>query len=66
MSVYDEIIEGLTIFKKYETNNKVSFSAQHDEIFAGPPSYEITDEDTEKLNEIGWNESEYGGFRKFV
>jgi hypothetical protein len=66
MSTYDQIIEGLTIFKKYKDNNAGSFAAEHDEIFAGPSPEDVSEADKKKLEELGWHESDYECFSKFV
>lgn len=62
----DEWIESFEIFKKYEANDGLA-GAEHDEVFAGPDPEVVSVEDTKRLEELGWNESEYGGgFQAFV
>ncbi len=49
----NRILEGLIILKKYVANG--SFSAEHDEIYAGGDGQEnMTEEDKKKMDELGW------------
>jgi hypothetical protein len=61
----DEWIESFEIFKKYEANDGLG-AAGHDEVFAGPDPELVSSEDRTRLEQLGWNESEYGGFQAFV
>lgn len=63
----DEWIESFQIFKKYGDNEGLA-GASHDEVFAGPSDISvISKEDRARLQELGWNESEYDcGFQTFV
>lgn len=65
MREYDEMIEALKIFDKYE--HIQALSAEHDIIYAGPSPSQVTDEDVTRLEELGWHaEMEYDCFYKFV
>lgn len=57
MEKVDQIIEGLNIFKKY---GEVSIQAEHDELFAGPVSQEVSTDDRKRLEEIGWRDGDTG------
>jgi hypothetical protein len=67
---YDEIIEGLTIIKKYYRNGYVF--ADHDGyddhlLFAGGGfSDKVSVEDKARLKELGWVKNEFDGFSKSV
>lgn len=63
-STYSEWIEALEIFSKYE--HVQGFSADHDEVFAGPNPEVVSDDDSTKLIELGWYPSDYDCFRKYV
>lgn len=61
----DEWIESLEIFKKYDDTDGLS-GAEHDEVFGGPDPEVVSAEDLKRLEELGWYDSEYGGFQAFV
>jgi hypothetical protein len=62
----DEWIESFEIFKKYNATGGLE-AAEHDEVFAGPNPNVVSSEDLVRLEQLGWNESEYGeGFQAFV
>ena len=61
----DEWIESFEIFKKYKDEEGLS-AANHDEVFGGPNPEVVSTEDIKRLNELGWNESDYSGFQAFV
>jgi hypothetical protein len=62
--MYDELIEALQIFRKYE--HVQSISAEHDEIFGGPDPALVLESDKVRLRELGWRPSEFGCFASFV
>jgi hypothetical protein len=65
MGNYDEIIEALTILKKYPHGGWVV--AEHDEIFVGEGvADKVSVEDKVRLEELGFVVNDFGGFRKFV
>lgn len=63
----DQWIESFQIFKKYGDNQGLAHAA-HDEVFAGPGDTSVISvEDKQRLEELGWNESQYGeGYQAFV
>lgn len=63
----DQWIESFQIFKKYGDNQGLAH-ADHDEVFAGPADTSvISAEDKQRLEELGWSESQYGeGYQAFV
>lgn len=65
MSTWAEFAEAFTIFAKYDMTYQ-GVSAEHDEIYAGPPPYDVSDYDLVKLDKLGWRPSEYDCFQKFV
>ena len=55
-----KIIEGLQIIQKSKPT-KVSdyhFRAEHDEIFVGSLEWEMSDEDKNRMEELGWDADE--------
>lgn len=65
MNPYENFIAALTIFNKYEHSKFLS--AEHDEIFAGPPFAAVSAEDLAELERLGWRQDDYGeSFSKFV
>lgn len=55
-----KIIEGLQIIQKSKPA-KVSdyhFRAEHDEIFVGSLEWEMSDEDKNRMEELGWDADE--------
>ncbi len=63
-----EWAEAFAIFAKYAPacSKYNDVSAEHDEIWAGPDADEVSAEDVERLNELGWYEHEFGSFHRFV
>ena len=61
-----DLIEALMIFSKYDSNEGIT-AAEHDMIYAGPPTANVRSEDIIRLGELGWHvdESEEG-FYAFV
>lgn len=65
-SVYTEYVEAFTIFDKYrDSAYPPSVSAEHDELFAGPPAWVVSMEDLAALEKLHWIPSEEG-FHTFV
>ena len=62
--MYENFTTALGIFSKYEKEG--SISAEHDIIYAGPSPSQVSFEDKVTLAELGWHESEYDCFYKFV
>jgi hypothetical protein len=67
---YDEIIEALTILKKYSYGGAGFVMAENDVIIAGAfikGLFEwVTFEDRKRLGELGWVKNDEGGFKKVV
>jgi hypothetical protein len=67
MTNYEEIIQALTIFRKYFVEGQYeSIAAEHDEIYAGPNPEIVSEEDKAILKELGWNDYGTGSFHRFV
>ena len=64
MDVYDKIIQGLEIFKKYEHEH--GFSPDHDIVYAGPKPADVSAEDIAALSALGWSASAEDCFYKFL
>jgi hypothetical protein len=66
---YKEWAESFTIFDKYTDPDKPfgDVSAEHDEIYAGPDPEDVSIEDKERLDTLGWQEEDkYGCFSYFI
>ena len=63
MNQYERIIAALTIFNKYDHSKELY--AEHDEIYAGPLSSDVTEEDIAILKTLDWYPHE-DGFMSFV
>ena len=50
------ILEGLKIIEKYDASS--DFCAEHDQVFCGSYDLPMTDEDKEKMDELGWFEDD--------
>jgi hypothetical protein len=62
-----EYAEAFLIFAKYPAVHYQTINAEHDEIWSGPTDTSaISTEDIERLNHLGWHESDVGGFHRFV
>lgn len=57
-------IESFQIFAKYGDWQEVA--AEHDIVYAGPNPAEMKSDDIARLTELGWLESEYGCWERFV
>lgn len=49
---FKKVVEGLQVLVQYPNG---SISAEHDRIWAGPFEEDITTNDKEKLEELGWS-----------
>ncbi len=66
MKRIDEIIEGLKIHSKYDEKG-YSTEPGHDVIYSGKVPEEYTEEDAERLVELGWFiDSETDSWAKFT
>lgn len=62
---YQPYIEAFEIFDKYDHFKEIH--AEHDEIYAGPDPEALSNEDMNKIIELGWlPDNENGCFYKFV
>jgi hypothetical protein len=60
------VINGLKLFMELE-GDKHNVSAEHDVLFAGADTDDVTPEQAKQLEEWGWFQSEeYGGWQCFV
>lgn len=64
MKEYEELIEAFKIFMKYPHSSFMS--AEHDEVWAGPNPYDVTEEDRKRLDELGWSDFGDDGFHHFT
>lgn len=63
----DDLIEALTIFRKYQ-NHRNPTHCEHDELMImGVTSEEVAPEDQKRLDELGflWSEGDFGCWRSF-
>jgi len=60
--------EAFAIFAKYASEEeRQSTSTEHDIIYSGPSPSIVSEEDTKRLEELGWNTNEeYDCFYKFT
>lgn len=59
-------IEAFTIFGKY-TPTHLSISVTHDQMYAGPPVQDVSEDDCKRLEELGWFVDEgFECFSRFV
>lgn len=64
---YSKLYEAFLIFAKYDHNVFGGIaSAKHDEIYSGPDPEIVSDEDKERLKELGWNDYGDGCFHRFA
>jgi hypothetical protein len=61
----DEIIEGLTILKKY-VKGQEWISAEHDMIYGPPTEGVISDEDAKRLDDLGWHKEDGDSWAAFT
>jgi len=61
---YSDFYNAFLIFGKYSDSGFVY--AEHDEVYAGPDASVVSDEDKQKLEELGWHVDENNVFYKFV
>lgn len=52
------LIEGLQIIQKYASEKDYHIRAAHDTIWAGSLDWEMSENDKQKLEELGWDEDE--------
>ncbi len=63
----DNIIEGLSIMRKYAGGDPFFVQAEHDEIYALSTEVQLSDEDVKRLEELGWLEdSDMGCWKAFT
>jgi len=62
---YEKLIEALTIFNKYDHDDK-SVAAEHDVVYAGPNPVDVSAEDTARLEELRWHPCEYSCFAMYT
>jgi len=63
---FNEFAEAFAIFDKY-SKDEFAVCAEHDEIFAHLDSETVSEDDKERLEELGWTpNSDVGGFSTFV
>ena len=55
-----DLIEALTIFAKYTSED--SINCEHDEFQVAVNPYDVSPEDTERLDELSFTPDEYDGF----
>lgn len=63
------IIKGLQLIQKSKPEMGIDyhFRAEHDEIFAGSIEWEMSDEDKEEMEELGWEMNEdIDGWRALI
>lgn len=56
LPTYANYAEAFTIMEKYNEGNIASIAVEHDIIYAGHNLSGITEEDLERLEELGWEE----------
>lgn len=61
---YEGWAEVFMIFSKYLANAQVV--CEHDQIWAGPEADQVSAEDRKRLEALGWDPSNEGGFTRFV
>lgn len=62
---YEELAEAMLIFAKYE--GVEGLATEHDVIYAGPDSHDVTPEDMIRLEELGWHvDNDYDCFGYFT
>jgi hypothetical protein len=61
---YEGWAEVFSIFSKYYANAQVC--CEHDQIWAGPESDQVSEDDLKRLGELGWWPSPEGGFTRYV
>lgn len=67
MATYKALIEGLQILAKYEGEDKHIGGAEHDILCAARSSVEVSAEDAERLDALGWHkDSEMDSWARFV
>lgn len=66
MAHYIDMAEAYTIFAKYSEPRDQNSHAEHDELMAGPSPDIVSDEDKERLSELGWMVHEEDCFYKFT
>lgn len=56
MMTYDAMLESIQIFRKYASAGTEEFPLHpaHDQLYAGPNPEIVSDEDTARLEELGW------------
>lgn len=65
MNVYERMIRALQIFDGYEHDR--GFTAEHDEVWAGPDPDSVSAEDLAELEALGWSaDRNHDCFHKFV
>lgn len=65
MNEYEKFIAAFKIFAKYPHTGGIS--AEHDIVYAGPSPEDVSQEDIDALDELGWHIDEWAsGFSKFV
>ena len=66
---YSEYIESITIFAKYSSaglDSHADVYCEHDEMWMGPNSELVSDEDKARLEELGWTVESEGSFHRFA
>lgn len=61
----EAIIEGLTILKKYAKSPEW-IAAEHDILYGPPTQSDISKEDAERLEEIGWHKEDEDSWAAFT
>lgn len=61
-----EIIEGMQILQKYYEKDGWHVGAEHDIIYMYETSRPVSEEDREKLDQLGWRFNDSNGWEKFV
>lgn len=62
----NDLIEALQIFARYVDNPTYPTQCEHDMLYVPKPAYDdVSDEDLKRLDELGFQPSEMGGFQSF-
>ena len=66
---YSEYVESITIFAKYSPaglDSPAEVYCAHNEMWMGPNSHIVSDEDTARLESLGWQVEPEGSFHRFL
>jgi hypothetical protein len=67
MAKLTDLVEGLQILQKYVDEDEHIGGAEHDILMiAAVPPADISQEDLDRLEELGFHQDEYGGWCRFV